>query len=93
MRFILMLLVTVAIICVPATAGASEFMSINLAFSRAEDGTTSGELLFNNKVVWRLQVLTDGARPVSSIKGGNTTMISPDIINGLFLIKVHHASE
>lgn len=93
MRFFLILFIVVAIIGVPAAASAAEFMSINLAFFRAEDGTTSGELLFNNKVVWRIQVLADGARPVSSSKGGNTTIISPDIINGLFLIKVNQASD
>ena len=91
-RYLLVIFLVAAIVAMPVTALAADF-SVNLNVSRLEDGTTCGELLFNNTVLWRVQVLSDGARPVSRSKGGNTTLISPDIVNGFFLIKIQHDSE
>lgn len=92
MRYIIILVLAATIFAAPATAFAGNF-NMNISVSRMEDGTTCGELWFNNKVFWRLQVLADGARPVSSSKSVNTTLITPDIINGLFLIKFSNETE
>ena len=92
MRYMLILLLITVILAVPATALAAGY-NMNISISRMEDGTTCGEFWFNNRVLWRLQVLTDGARPVTSGKTVNTTVITPDIVNGLFLIKLSNETE
>lgn len=92
MRYMLILLLITVILAVPATVLAAGF-NMNISISRMEDGTTCGEFWFNNRVLWRLQVLTDGARPVTSGKTVNTTVIAPDIVNGLFLIKLSNETE
>lgn len=92
MRYLLIFFMITVILAAPVSAFAAGF-NMNINISRLEDGTTCGELWFNNKVLWRLQVLTDGARPVTSGKSGNTTLITPDIVNGLFLIKINNETE
>lgn len=92
MRYMMVLLLITVILAAPATAFAAGF-NMNISISRMEDGTTCGEFWFNNRVLWRLQVLTDGARPVTSGKSVNTTLVTPDIVNGLFLIKLSNETE
>ena len=71
----------------PNQVSAAEF-SLNVNILRQDDGTTCGELWYNQKVVWRLVFLADGVKPVSGSYHTSTTLIAPDIINGLFLIKI-----
>lgn len=73
----------------PAPASAAEF-KFNIAVSRQDDGTTTGELWFGDRVVWRLRLAGDGAAPVSGKGTGNTTVVVPDVENGLFLLKVYN---
>jgi hypothetical protein len=65
-------------------------IKFNVSVTRQEDGTTLGELLFNERVIWRLKVCSDGAEPVTGNGGANTTVVIPDIVNGLFVLKVHN---
>lgn len=87
MRKLLLFVLLTLFIIWPNTAFASSF-NMNLHFLRQEDGTASGELWYNDRIIWRLEFLCDGARPALSTPGVNTTSIMPDIVDGLFIIKV-----
>jgi hypothetical protein len=87
MRKIICILFIVFALVLPNEASAAEF-TLNINVVRQEDGTTCGELWYNKKVIWRLAFLADGAQPVSGSPNKGTTLIAPDIINGLFLIKI-----
>ncbi|WP_378957013.1 hypothetical protein [Pelosinus sp. sgz500959] len=63
-------------------------MTLNIQVMRQDDSTTWGELWYNDKIIWRVALLADGVRPVSGVNRGKTTLITPDIIDGLFLIRV-----
>ncbi len=73
----------------PATASAAEF-NFNIAVSRLDDGTTTGELWFNDRVVWRLRIASDGAQPVTGPAGSGTTVVVPEVAGGMFLLKVYN---
>lgn len=73
----------------PVPANAAGF-SVNIAVSRQDDGTTTGEIWYNDRVVWRLRLASDGVRPVSGQTGADMTVVVPDIENGLFLLKVYN---
>jgi len=77
------------ILLVPSPAVAGE-LKLNIAVARQEDGATTGELRYNDRVVWRLKLCSDGAQPVAGQAGGNTTVVVPDIEDGLFLLKVYN---
>ena len=88
MRFSVIVVVFLLLLTLPVAAEAAAFQW-GLHISRQADGTTCGEFLFDNKVIWKLQNLAEGAWPVSGNTGTSGTLISPDIINGMFVIKVH----
>lgn len=71
----------------PSSALAADFnFNINLI---RQEGATCGELWFNDKLVWRLALLSDGAKPVSSgLNSANTTLVIPDIVHGMFVVKM-----
>ncbi len=73
----------------PVPASAAGF-SVNVAVSRQDDGTTVGELWYNDRVVWRLRIVGEGVQPVAGQTGGGTTVVVPDIEKGLFLLKVYN---
>ncbi|MDF2568868.1 MAG: hypothetical protein K0R55_472 [Sporomusa sp.] len=86
-KVIVPLLLSMMIVLYPSSALAADF-SFNVNVMR-QDGATCGELWFNDKLVWRLALLSDGAKPVSSgFNGTNTTLVIPDIVNGMFVVKV-----
>ncbi|HWQ62066.1 MAG TPA: hypothetical protein VN521_07120 [Negativicutes bacterium] len=73
----------------PVPASAAGF-SVNVAVSRQDDGTLSGELWYNDQVIWRLRIVGEGVRPVAGQAGGGTTVVVPDIDKGLFQLKVYN---
>lgn len=85
-------LFTVALICLllwlPAIAAAAPF-KIGFSVTRPEDGVVCSELTYNDTIIWKIQLLSDGTKPVSGGSSGQTTIIVPDIIHGLFTIKVN----
>lgn len=86
-KFIVTLLLLLCITLYPSAALAADF-SFNINVVR-QDGATCGELWLNDRLVWRLALLSDGAKPVSSgSTANNTTLIIPDIVKGMFVIKV-----
>lgn len=88
MRRIIIALVLAAVLSLsPNQALAAEF-KLNINVVRQDDGATSTELWYNDRVIWRLTLLADGAKPVSTGTSSQTTYVTPDIINGLFLLKV-----
>lgn len=75
------------IIFYPSSALAAD-INFNINIMR-QDGATCGELWFNDKLVWRLALLSDGAKPVTGgFAGANTTLVIPDIVHGMFVVKV-----
>ena len=62
---------------------------INFHVSRDTDGSLSGEMWYNNDMVWRLKIQTDGALPAVSSGDPRVTVVVPDIVDGLFVLKVH----
>lgn len=77
----------IAVLVWPSAALAADYM-VNINVVRQEDGTTCGELWYNNQIIWRLAILADGAKPVSAFHSAKTTFIAPDLVDGLFMIKV-----
>lgn len=52
------------------------------------DGVAVGEIGLGDQVTFSLRVAKEGAMPVISMqKGNNGTVIAPDIINGMFMIR------
>lgn len=62
---------------------------LNFQLSRENDGSFSGEMWYNNDMLWRLTFQTDGALPASSGYDPRVTVVAPDIVNGLFVLRVH----
>ncbi len=86
-KFMVSLAVATTILVYPACALAADF-SFNINIMR-QDGATCGELWLNDKLVWRLAMLSDGAQPVSGgFSGANTTLVIPDIVHGMFVVKI-----
>ncbi|SMD14230.1 hypothetical protein [Sporomusa malonica] len=86
-KVVVTLLLSMMIMLYPSSVLAADF-SFNVNIMR-QDGATCGELWFNDKLVWRLALLSDGAKPVSSgFSGTNTTLVIPDIVHGMFVVKV-----
>lgn len=72
----------------PATAAAAPF-KIGFSVTRPEDGVVCSELTYNDAIIWKIQLLSDGTKPVSGGNSGQTTIVVPDIVHGLFTIKVN----
>jgi len=87
MRKIICILFTLFVLAYPKQVLAAEF-TMNIHVIRQDDGTTSSELCYNDRVIWRLVLLPDGAKPVSGSYNTMTTFIVPDVVDGLFLIKL-----
>lgn len=87
MRRLILALAAAILILWPNQALAAEF-KVNINVVRQNDGATSTEFWYNDRVVWRLTILADGAQPVSAGGQADTTFITPDIVKGLFLLKV-----
>ncbi|MDR3590113.1 MAG: hypothetical protein P4N41_10705 [Negativicutes bacterium] len=73
----------------PGTVQAAD-IKYSLSVTRQADGTIFGEVFRNDQVLWRLKVCGDGAEPVAGTGSASTTVIVPDIVNGLFLLKLHN---
>lgn len=86
-RIMLALALAAALSWSPHQALAAEF-KVNINVVRQDDGATSTEFWYNDRVIWRLTLLADGAKPVSTGASSQTTFVTPDIVNGLFLLKV-----
>ena len=91
MRKIFCIMILMLIFFFPQYAFAQD-IKLNVAIVRLDDGITSAELVYNDQVIWRLTLLSDGAKPVSSSNGAHTTVIVPDIIDGCFLLKVNNGN-
>lgn len=87
-RFLIVTLISLFLLW-PATASAGE-AKIGINFFRQDDGTTVGELWYNDRVVWRLKLLGDDAQPVAGLSGPPTTVIAPDLDEGLFRLKIYN---
>jgi hypothetical protein len=81
------LLLAVLIMFCPAWGLAAD-LNFNMMVVRQE-GVTCGELWIDNTLVWRLALLTDGAKPVvHNGNHANTTLVIPDIVSGMFVVKI-----
>jgi hypothetical protein len=76
------------LLMLPATAAASPF-KIGFTITRPDEGIVFSELIYNDQVLWRVQLLSDGAKPAASVGGGPTTIVIPEILNGFFVVRVN----
>lgn len=82
------LLVACVLLGLPASAAAAPF-KVGFSITRPDEGVVCSELTYNDEIIWKIQLLSDGARPVSGGGSGQTTIIVPDIAHGLFAIKIN----
>lgn len=87
-KLIICLLLSLWILLIPATAAAADW-NLNITMTREKDGSLCGELWYNNDMLWRLRILADDAMPVSGGQETRATTVAPDIVHGLFLLKIH----
>jgi hypothetical protein len=87
-RFLCSILVGLSLLWPGAVQAADT--KYGLSVVHQADGTIFGELWYNEQVIWRLRISGDGAEPVAGKGGANTTVIVPDIVNGLFMLKLHN---
>lgn len=81
------LLLAILVMFCPAWGLAAD-LNFNVVVARQE-GVTCGELWIDNTLVWRLALLADGVKPVVyNGNHANTTLVIPDIVSGMFVIKV-----
>ena len=86
-KLIIVLALAMTVSLYPSSAFAADF-SFNINLLR-QDGVTSSELWLNDKLIWRVALLADGAKPVTGgFSGTNTTFVIPDIVYGMFVVKV-----
>lgn len=88
MRKIAAVIIFVVLFSITASAFAADWQ-LNFQMSVENDGSFSGEMWYNNDMLWRLKIQADGAIPATSGKDPKTTVLVPDIVNGLFVLKVH----
>jgi hypothetical protein len=70
-------------------AQASDF-KVNVHLVCQDDGTAFGELYYNEQVVWRLKICSDGVEAVTGWNSTGMTVVVPDVVNGMFLLKVYN---
>lgn len=64
------------------------FLSFNLIF-RCDSGI-SAEFWYNDKLMQRIRLDNEYSRPVSLPAETSTTVIVPEIENGMMLFKIYH---
>ncbi|MBP2652135.1 MAG: hypothetical protein H6Q74_2960 [Firmicutes bacterium] len=87
-KFTLALVFSV-ILCWSRPSEAAD-VKFDISLARLNDGTVCGELIRNNQVVWRVVIFSDGVRAVAGNIDANTIIVVPDIVDGLFLLKVYN---
>lgn len=88
MRKIIGFLVVIALLSITTTTFAADWQ-VNIHLSPENGGLLSGEMWYNNDMVWRLKIQADGAIPATSGNDPRVTVLVPDIVDGLFVLKVH----
>lgn len=87
MRFIAgILLLALAVMFCPPVAAAADFQ-LNISVVHHADGVAIGELWWNNRLVCRLRLVGTEV-PVVSPAGGSGTLVVPDIVGGMFVVKL-----
>lgn len=83
------LIIVFVFIISPVSAAAADF-NVHINISRQADGVANGEVWYNGSILWRIMLLPDGAKPALVMPSGNTTIVIPDISNGMFLLKIYN---
>ena len=65
-------------------------MGMGVTVSRQEDGSACGEVWYDNRVLWRVRIVGDGARAAAGTGDGCTTVVAPDVRAGMFVLKVYN---
>ncbi len=87
MRKKIAMIMLLMLLAFPGQAMAAGF-NFDIHLSRTEDGTAYTEILYNNRVLWKISLLTDGARPAASIGEDDGIIIAPDLENGMFVLRI-----
>jgi len=88
-KLICSLLIGVGCLLPPGLASAANTI-FSVSVTHLADDATVGELIFNGQVVWRLKICSDGAETATAVGSDNTTLVIPDIVDGLFLLRVYN---
>ncbi len=88
MRTLIVIMLVIAILWIPNSAFAA--FQMNFHIDRQQDGIINGELRYDNEVVWRLRIISDGAQPVLSSGSHKGISLIPGIENGFMLLKISH---
>jgi len=87
-RFLCSILVGLSLLWPGAVQAAD--IKYGLSVVHKVDGTIYGEVWYNEQVIWRLKIYSDGAQPVAGKSSTDTTVVIPDIVNGQFLLKLYN---
>ncbi len=87
MKKLLCICLLAVILSWPVGVSAAGFR-VNINVLRQDDGSTLGELWYNEKVIWRVALSPDGAKPASTSSSAPTTVVSPDLMDGFFILKI-----
>lgn len=82
------LLLACILLWVPVSAAAAPF-KIGFTITRPDEGVICSELTYNDDVIWKVQVLSDGTKPALAGNNEHMTIVVPDISYGLFTIKIN----
>jgi hypothetical protein len=87
-QYLIMILVTVMSLLPLQQAAAADFdIHLHLHLYTVE-GKTVGEISFGDQIAFRMHIASGDATPVVTMsKGSSGGIISPDIINGMFLLR------
>lgn len=92
-RFLfLFLLLGIYLGATPTMAEAAD-LSFHLGVTHQTEGTWNFEVWYNDHVLWRLAVLTDGAKPVLTQKESQTLQVAPYLDKGFFMLKIDQNGE
>ncbi|MDU2065195.1 MAG: hypothetical protein E6713_10190 [Sporomusaceae bacterium] len=89
-RFLLILFSLTLFVSQPSVVQAAENgFKVNFSFVRQNDGTTLGEVWYNDQIFWRLVCLSDGVKTAVGQAESHTTYIVPDINKGFFYLTLY----
>ena len=85
---ICLLIAVVGGVIQPGMAWAANW-GFGLNLLRGDDGIVRGELWLNDRLVWRLELLSDAAEPVSlpEARAPVTTLVIPDMVDGMLVLR------
>ncbi|MDL2280537.1 hypothetical protein LJC10_01610 [Selenomonadales bacterium OttesenSCG-928-I06] len=87
-HLLLIVFINLCVLFIFPSIAVADF-SFKINFISENDGWLTSEIWYDNELFWRGTILPDGVKPVfGGFKDSKTTFFIPDIVNGMFVIKV-----